>query len=125
MAETTPLVYVVDDDESVLGSLKMLIESAGNRVVAFSSAEDFLDSGFAECPSCLVLDIRLPGISGFNLQERLINLKIRIPVIFITGRDSFGMKNEAMRLGAIAYLRKPFDEQSLLDAIQLAYEKKT
>jgi FixJ family two-component response regulator len=125
MAETTPLIYVVDDDESVLGSLKMLIESAGYRVVPFSSAENFLDSGFMEGPNCLVLDIRLPGISGFKLQERLIHLKIRIPVIFITGRGLFGMEDEAMRLGAIAYLRKPFDEQSLLDAIQRACEKRT
>ena len=123
MAETTPIVYVVDDDESVRDSLKMLIESAGNRVVAFNSAEDFLDSGFGESPSCLILDIRLPGMSGFKLQEHLVNRQTRIPVIFITGQDSYGMEDEAIRLGAIAYLRKPFDEQCLLDAIQLACEK--
>jgi FixJ family two-component response regulator len=123
MAEATPIVYVVDDDESVRGSLKMLIESAGNCVVVFNSAEDFLDSGFGERPCCLILDIRLPGMSGFKLQEHLVNLQIRIPVIFITGHDSYRMEDEAMRLGAIAYLRKPFDEQCLLDAIQLACEK--
>ena len=89
MAEATPVVYVVDDDESVRDSLKMLIESAGNRVVAFNSAEDFLETGFGESPNCLILDIRLPGMSGFRLQEHLVNRQIRIPVIFITGRDSW------------------------------------
>jgi FixJ family two-component response regulator len=125
MAKTTPIVYVVDDNDSVRASLKMLIESSGNRVVAFKSAEDFLGSGPWESPCCLILDIRLPGMSGFKLQEHLINLQIRIPVIFITGHDSYRMEDEAMRLGAIAYLRKPFDDQCLLDAIQLACEKVT
>jgi FixJ family two-component response regulator len=123
MADVKHMVYVVDDDESVRASLKMLIESAGNRVVAFKSAEDFLDSGFGENPCCLILDIRLPGMSGFKLQEHLVNLQTHIPVIFITGHDSYRMEDEAMGLGAIAYLRKPFDEQCLLDAIQLACEK--
>jgi len=125
MVEAIPIVYVVDDDESVRGSLKMLIESAGNCVVAFNSAEDFLDSGFGERPCCLILDILLPGMSGFKLREHLVNLQIRIPVIFVTGHDSYRMEEEAMRLGAIAYLRKPFDEQCLLDAIQLVCEKGT
>ena len=123
MANKTPLVYVVDDDESVRASLKMLIESIGSRVAAFKSAEDFLDSGPWGSQCCLILDIHLPGISGIKLQEHLINLQIRIPVIFITGHDSYRMEDEAMRLGAIAYLRKPFDDQCLLDAIQLACEK--
>jgi FixJ family two-component response regulator len=123
MADVKHMVYVVDDDESVRASLKMLIESAGNRVVAFKSAEDFLDFGFGESPCCLIFDIRLPGMSGFKLQEHLVNLQTHIPVIFITGHDSYRMEDEAMGLGAIAYLRKPFDEQCLLDAIQLACEK--
>jgi FixJ family two-component response regulator len=123
MVKKTRIVYVVDDDESVRASLKMLIESAGNRVAAFKSAEDFLASSFGETPCCLILDIRLPGMSGFNLQEHLVKSQIRIPVIMITGHDSYQMENKAMRLGAIAYLRKPFDEQCLLDAIQLACEK--
>jgi FixJ family two-component response regulator len=125
IAKTTLIVYVVDDDDSVRASLKMLIESAGNRVVAFKSAEDFLGSGPREDPCCLIVDIHLPGMSGFNLQEHLVNLQIRIPVIFITGHNSCRMEDEAMRLGAIDYLRKPFDEQCLLDAIQLACEKVT
>jgi FixJ family two-component response regulator len=115
-------VFVVDDDDSVRASLKLLIESSGYQVVTFKSAEDFLDSGFKESPCCLILDIRLPGMSGFKLQEHLVKSQTRIPVIFITGHDRYQMENEAMRLGAIAYLRKPFDEQSLLDVIHLACE---
>ena len=123
MAEAKFIVFIVEDDDSVRDSLKLLIESSGYRVDTFKSAEDFLDSSFEESPCCLILDIRLPGMNGFKLQENLVNLQIRIPVIFITGRDNCGMEGEAMKLGAIAYLRKPFDEQSLLDAIHLACEK--
>ena len=123
MAEATFIVFVVDDDESVRASLKLLIESSGYPVVTFRSAEDFLDSNFRGRPCCLILDIRLPGMSGFKLQEYLLELQARIPVIFITGHDRDRMEDEAMRLGAIAYLRKPFDEQTLLDAIRLACEK--
>jgi len=123
MAKTARIVYVVDDDESVRASLKLLIESSGYHVVTFKSAEDFLDSSFGENPCCLILDIHLPGMSGFNLQGHLVKSQTRIPVIFITGHDRNRMEDEAMRLGAIAYLRKPFDEQYLLDAIELACEK--
>jgi FixJ family two-component response regulator len=118
MAEAKFIVFVVDDDESVRASLKLLIESSGYEVVTFKSAEDFLDSRFRENPCCLVLDISLPGMSGFKLQEHLVKSQIRIPVIFITGHDRHRMEDEAMSLGAVAYLRKPFDEQGLLDAIR-------
>jgi FixJ family two-component response regulator len=118
MADAKFIVFVVDDDESVRASLRLLIESNGYYVVPFKSAEDFLDSSFGENSSCLILDIRLPGMSGFKLQEHLAKSETRIPVIFITGHDHHGMEDEAMRLGAIAYLRKPFDEQCLLDAIR-------
>ena len=124
MAETEFIVYVVDDDDSVRTSLKLLIESSGYRVVTFKSAEEFLDSSFEKGPCCLILDIHLPGMSGFNLQGHLVKSQTRIPVIFITGHDRNRMEDEAMRLGAIAYLRKPFDEQSLLDAIHLLREGK-
>ncbi len=117
MAEAKFIVFVVEDDESVRASLKLLIESSGYDVVTFKSAEDFLDFRFRENPCCLILDIRLPGMSGFKLQEHLLKSQSRIPVIFITGHDRYRMEDEAMRLGAIAYLRKPFDEQRLLDAI--------
>ena len=123
MAEAKFIVFVVDDDESVLASLKMLIESCGYQVVTFKCAEDFLDSRLGEGPSCLILDIHLPGMSGFKLQEHLVKSQARIPVIFVTGHDRYRMEDEAMRLGAIAYLKKPFDEQLLLDSIQLACEK--
>ncbi len=123
VAETKFVVFVVDDDESVRASLKLLIESVGYHVVTFKSAEDFLDSSFRGSPCCLILDIRLPGMSGFKLQEYLLNSQVQIPVIFITGHDRNRMEDEAMRLGAVAYLRKPFDEQCLLDSIQLAFEK--
>jgi FixJ family two-component response regulator len=123
MAEARFVVFVVDDDESVRDSLKMLLESSGYCTVTFKSAEDFLDSNFGQCPCCLVLDIRLPGMSGFKLQEHLIKSQTRIPVIFITSHDSDRVEEEAMRLGAIAYLRKPFDEQCLREAIRLACEK--
>jgi two-component system, LuxR family, response regulator FixJ len=123
MAKGKFIVFVVDDDESVRASLKLLLESSGYDVVAFKSAEDFLASSFGESPCCLILDIHLPGMSGFNLQGHLVESQNRIPVIFITGHDRYRMEDEAMRLGAIAYLRKPFDGQCLLDAIQLACGK--
>ena len=118
MAKAHFSVFVVDDDESVRASLKLLIESNGYHVVTFKSAEDFLDSGLEENPFCLILDIQLPGMSGFQLQEHLVQSGSRIPVIFITGHDHNRMEEEAKRLGAIAYLRKPFDEQGLLEAIR-------
>ena len=105
--------------------MKLLIESSGCRAVTFKSAEDFLDSGLWENLCCLILDIHLSGMSGFKLQEHLVLSKTPISVIFITGHDSYRMEDEAMRLGAIAYLRKPFDDQCLLDAIQFACEKRT
>lgn len=118
MPEAKFIVFVVDDDESVRTSLRLLIESSGYDVVTFKSAEDFLDSRFRENPCCLILDIRLPGMSGFKLQEHLLKSQTQIPVIFITGHDRNRMEDEAMRLGAVAYLRKPFDEECLLDAIR-------
>jgi FixJ family two-component response regulator len=124
MTDPKLIVYVLDDDESVRDSLEMLIKCSGYTVAAFKSAEDFLNSSSRESPCCLILDVRLPRMSGFDLQRHLITSGTRIPVIFITGHDRDRMEEEAMRLGAIAYLRKPFDEQALLDAIQLACEKR-
>jgi len=116
-------VYVVDDDESVRVSLKLLIESSGYPVITFESAEDLLHQSLKDSPACLVLDIHLPGMSGFDLQKQLLESRTLIPVIFITGRDKPRMEDEAVKLGGIAYLRKPFEEQCLLDAIELAREK--
>jgi FixJ family two-component response regulator len=117
MAET---VYVVDDDASVCNAMRRLLKSAQYRVHTFASAEEFRQSDFKKSPGCLLLDIRLPGISGFELQEDLLASGVRMPVIFITGHDRAGMEEQAMSLGATAYLRKPFDEEALLGAIALA-----
>ena len=122
MAEAKFTVYVVDDDESVRASLKLLIEACGYPVVTFKSAEDFLHSSFRGSPSCLILDIHLPGMSGFDLQKQLVKSQSLIPVVFITGHDRPRMEDEAMRVGGVAYLRKPFEEQCLLDAIQFAHK---
>lgn len=111
-------VLVVDDDESVLDSLRLLFESGGYGSACFGSAEDLLESGLVENACCLILDMQLPGKSGFELQEYLTASHTPIPVIFITGHDCPGMAEQALRLGAMAYLRKPFDGQVILDAIQ-------
>ena len=111
-------VFVVDDDKSVLDSLKLLLESAGYKSTGFGSAEELLESGLVQNACCLILDIKLPGLNGFQLQEHLSASHTAIPVIFMTGHDRPGMEGQALRLGAIAYLRKPFEEQAILDAIQ-------
>ena len=117
MADT---VYVVDDDASVCNALRRLLRSARYRVHTFASAEEFRRTDFTGSPGCLLLDIMLPGIGGFELQEQLLSSGVRMPVIFITGQDRAGMEERAMRLGATAYLRKPFDEEALLTAVRLA-----
>jgi len=117
------VISVIDDDESVRSSLKLLIESAGHHGMTFQSAEEFLQSGLTKGGDCLLLDVRMPGMGGFELQEYLVAQEIRIPVIFVTGHDGFGMEEKAMKLGAVAYLRKPFDDQVLLDAIHYACGK--
>jgi two-component system, LuxR family, response regulator FixJ len=118
MAQAAKSVFIVDDDESVRASLRLLLESAGHHAETFASAEEFLRSGSMKNACCLILDIRMPGMDGFELKEHLTASESRIPVIFVTGHDRFGMEEKAMKLGAIAYLRKPFDGQALLDAIQ-------
>jgi FixJ family two-component response regulator len=119
------LIFIIDDDESVRSSLKLLVESAGYECVVFKSAEEFLQSGSMKGTDCLLLDIRMPGMGGFELQEHLIASGSPIPVVFVTGHDRFGMEEKAMRLGAVAYLRKPFDDQELLNAIHRACGKRT
>lgn len=113
-------VYVVEDDTSLCNAVRRLLRSAHYRVVTFTSAEEFYRSDFKSNPGCLLLDIRLPGISGFELQVRLITSGDEMPVLFITGQDRDGMEERAMRLGASAYLRKPVDEEALLGAIRHA-----
>jgi FixJ family two-component response regulator len=117
------IVFVVDDDESVRESLGGLIRSAGLRVETFASAQQFLASPRANAPSCLVLDVHLPGLSGLDLQKRMAEVDIEIPVIFITGRGDIPTTVQAMKAGAVEFLTKPFSDHDLLDAIGQAIER--
>jgi FixJ family two-component response regulator len=116
------LVFVVDDDPSFRRSTEFLIESAGYEVQAFSSAEEFMVIRRPDVPSCLILDVRLPHISGLDLQQRLFKAGARIPIIFITGHGDIPMTVQAMKAGAVEFLTKPFREQELLDAIRRAID---
>ena len=123
MNERAPIVFVVDDDPSVRRSIKRLIASVGLQVELFGSAQEFLLGKRPDAPSCLVLDIRLPGISGLDFQHELAEANIHIPIIFITAHGDIPMTVRAMKAGAVEFLTKPFREQDLLDAIQLALER--
>ena len=116
------IVFVVDDDDAVRESLRSLIRSAGLSVEAFSSARAFLRQEVPAVPTCLVLDVRMPGLSGLDLQNELADAKRQIPIIFITGHGSIPMTVRAMKAGALEFLTKPFSDQELLDAIQQALE---
>ena len=120
MPQKSVTVYVVDDDESIRRALKRLLRSAGYHAVTFDSAEEFIESASYGGKGCLVLDIRLPGMTGLDLQDRLASSGAKYPVIFMTAHDNPQWQERAKKAGAVAYLRKPFEEQSLLDAIQLA-----
>src|ERR1700737_4191066 len=123
MAEKDPVVYVVDDDPGVREALDSLIRSVGFRVQTFASAQDFLQSKPSTAPSCLILDVRLPGLSGLDLQRELRQADIHIPVIFVTGHADIPMSVRAMKAGAVEFLTKPVRDQDLLDAIQQAIER--
>ena len=123
MTERQPIVFIVDDDASVREALKSLIRSVGLHVELFGSATEFLETQRPDAPSCLVLDVRLPGISGLDLQHRLADANVHIPVIIITGHGDIPMSVRAMKAGAIEFLTKPFRDQDLLDAIQVALER--
>jgi len=123
MHENNPVVYVVDDDPSIRDALDSLIRSVGFRAQTFASAQDFLKSMRPDAPGCLVLDVRLPGLSGLDLQRELARVDIRIPIIFITGHGDIPMSVSAMKAGAVEFLTKPFRDQDLLDAIQAAVER--
>ena len=114
------MIYLIDDDESVRRALQRLLRSAGLDVQAFSSAEEFLRSGDLSQGACIILDIRMPGLTGFELQEKLTSKGIRIPVIIISAFDDAETRERARKLGATAFFRKPVDGQALLDAIQWA-----
>lgn len=123
MPEPKAIVFVVDDDESVRESLVNLIRSAGLRVETFASAQQFLASPRAGVPSCLVLDVKMPGLSGLDLQQRLAEVNIEIPIVFITGHGDIPTSVRAMKAGAVEFLTKPFRDQDLLDAIEQALER--
>ena len=117
------MVFVVDDDPSVRRAIKRLVESMGLQVEMFGSGQEFLQANRPDVPSCLVLDIRLPGISGLDFQQELPKANVHIPIIFITAHGDVPMTVRAMKAGAVNFLTKPFRDQDLLDAIQLALEK--
>jgi FixJ family two-component response regulator len=123
MAVATTVVFVVDDDASVRKSLTRLIASAGYAVEAFASAAEFLERAPAPGPCCLVLDVRMPGVTGLDLQKMLAQAVHRIPVVFITGHGDVAMSVTAMKAGAVDFLTKPFAGKDLLGAIQRAVEK--
>jgi FixJ family two-component response regulator len=118
-----PVVFVIDDDPSVRSSLKFLISTVGLQVETFDSAETFLRKKPPDKPSCLVLDVRLRGLSGLDFQRELAARNSRIPIVFITGHGDIPMTVRAMKAGAVEFLTKPFRDQDLLDAIRLALER--
>ena len=116
-------VFIIDDDTGVRESIQDLVESVGLRCQSFATAQEFLSSERRGGPSCLVLDVRLPGISGFDLQNELRRAGVKIPIIFITGHADVPMTVKAMKSGAVEFLTKPFREQDLLDVIQRALDR--
>jgi RNA polymerase sigma factor (sigma-70 family) len=117
------VVFVVDDDPSVRSSLKFLLSTVGLQVESFDSADTFLSKKPASVPSCLVLDVRLPGLSGIDIQRELAARNIHIPIIFLTGHGDIPMSVRAMKAGAVEFLTKPVRDQDLLDAVRIALEQ--
>jgi FixJ family two-component response regulator len=121
--ESQAIVFIVDDDVSVREALQSLVRSAGYKVETFASAQDFLASNRPDAPSCLVLDVRLPGLSGLDLQNRMAGANREIPIVFITGHGDVPTSVRAMKAGAIEFLMKPFPDRDLLDAIEQAIKR--
>ena len=120
MTVSQATVFIVDDDSSVRSALERLVTSVGLEAQTFASARDFMEEDHPEMPRCLVLDMRMPGLSGLDLQEKLASAGLNMPIIFITGHSSVPMSVRAMKAGAVDFLEKPFDDQALLDGIQQA-----
>jgi FixJ family two-component response regulator len=123
MTDPDAMVFIVDDDLSVRRSTERLVQAAGLKVQTFASAREFLEQGRFEGPACLVLDVRMPGLSGLELQRELTQSGLQIPIIFITGHGDIPMSVRAMKAGAVEFLTKPFRSRSLLDAIRAALER--
>ena len=121
--EQPPVVFVIDDDASLREALSSLLRSIGLQVTTFESTAGFLQSKLPEAPSCLVLDVRLPGLSGLDFQAELAKADIHIPIIFMTGHGDIPMSVRAMKAGAVEFLTKPFRDQDMLDAVQLGLQR--
>ena len=123
MSEEEPIVFVVDDDKAVREATADLLASVGLRAMTFRTAQEFLASSRPEAPGCLVLDVRLPRLSGLDLQRELVTSPVPIPIIFITAHGDVPMSVQAMKVGAVEFLTKPFRDQQLLEAIEKAIER--
>jgi FixJ family two-component response regulator len=123
MTKVEPIVFIVDDDQLFRRSTERLIRTAGLNVQPYASAKDFLKNPRPEGPACLVLDVRMPGLSGMDLQHELTQSGIHIPIIFITGHGDIPMSVRAMKAGAVEFLTKPFRSRVLLDAVRAAIER--
>ena len=122
-SEAQPAVFVIDDDKPLREALERLFRLVGLHAESFATAADFLKSKLPDVPTCLVLDVRLPGISGLDFQAELAKANIKIPIIFMTGHGDIPMAVEAMKAGAVEFLPKPFRDQDMLDAVHLALER--
>src|SRR3979411_667512 len=118
-----PTVFVIDDDAAVRASIHGLLKSVGLQSECFGTTQEFLGSRRPDAPSCLILDVRLPGVNGLDFQRELADAGVRIPIIFVTGHGDIPMTVRAMKSGAVEFLTKPFDDQRLLDAIHQALER--
>ena len=123
MCGEQPVIFIVDDDASAREGIEDLLQSVGLRVISFGSSQEFLDSRRPDAPGCIILDVRLPNMSGIEFQKLLIEAKIELPVIFVTGHGDIPMSVMAMKSGAIEFLTKPFRDQAMLDAINAGIER--
>ena len=123
MCGEQPIIFIVDDDASAREGIEDLLQSVGLRVMSFASSQEFLDSERPDAPGCIILDVRLPNMSGIEFQRLLIEAGIELPVIFITGHGDIPMSVMAMKSGAIEFLTKPFREHTMLDAINVGIER--
>ena len=123
MAKQDPIIFVVDDDEAVRLSTEMLIRSMGLRVESFESAAEFLEDFDPQQPGCVILDIRMPGMSGLELQEHINGIGATIPIVFVTGHGDVPMAVTAMKAGAVDFIQKPFRDQELIDRVHAALDR--